>query len=75
MLETTNRSWAQPVFLLFSLLAIVAIGAGLSGCTVKAVGDPDRPITIKAHVTVDVRGLKETASNIEDLVSGGQPQS
>jgi len=43
----------------------------VSGCTVKAVGDPNRPITIRAHITVDVKGLKQTASNIEDLVSGG----
>lgn len=58
---------------LFLLLAIVwGLGSGvfLSGCTVKAVGDPNRPITINAHVTVDIRGLKETATNIEDYVSG-----
>ncbi|MBF0489317.1 MAG: hypothetical protein HQL15_01690 [Candidatus Omnitrophica bacterium] len=41
-----------------------------SGCTVKAVGDPNRPITIEAHVTIDIKGLKDTASNIEDYVSG-----
>ncbi len=40
------------------------------GCTVKAVGDPKRPITIEAHVTIDIKGLKDTASNIEDYVSG-----
>jgi hypothetical protein len=42
----------------------------ISGCTVKAVGDPNRPITIEAHVIVDIKGLKDTASNIEDYVSG-----
>ena len=42
----------------------------LCGCTVKAVGDPKRPITIEAHVTLDIKGLKDTASNIEDYVSG-----
>ena len=42
----------------------------LCGCTVKAVGDPNRPITINAHVTIDIKGLKDTASNIEDYVSG-----
>ena len=47
-------------------LMIVAV----SGCTVKAVGDPNRPITINAHVTIDIKGLKDTASNIEDYVSG-----
>ena len=41
-----------------------------SGCTVKAVGDPKRPITIEAHVTIDIKGLKDTASNIEDYVAG-----
>ena len=42
----------------------------LAGCTVKAVGDPNRPITINAHVVVDIRGLEKTATNIEDYVSG-----
>ncbi len=51
------------VFLLFILV-------GVSGCTVKAVGDPNRPITINAHITVDIKGLEKTASNIEDYVSG-----
>ncbi|HQO59172.1 MAG TPA: hypothetical protein PLT76_10720 [Candidatus Omnitrophota bacterium] len=46
----------------------------LSGCTVKAVGDPERPITINAHVTIDIRGLQNTAASIEDYVSGEQPQ-
>ena len=41
-----------------------------SGCTVKAVGDPNRPITINAHITIDVKGLKDTATDIEDYVSG-----
>ena len=44
----------------------------LCGCTVKTVGDPKRPITIEAHVTIDIKGLKDTASNIEDYVSGKQ---
>ena len=42
----------------------------VAGCTVKAVGDPNRPITINAHITVDIKGLKDSASNIEDFVSG-----
>ena len=41
-----------------------------SGCTVKAVGDPNRPITINAHITLDIKGLKDSATNIEDFVSG-----
>ena len=53
-------------------------GAGLAialyGCTVKAVGDPKRPITIEAHVTIDVKGLQNTATNIEDFVSGTKPK-
>jgi len=49
----------------FLLCALAA-----AGCTIKAVGDPNRPITINAHITVDVRGLKDTAVNIEDFVSG-----
>ncbi|MBL8012840.1 MAG: hypothetical protein JNN05_03235 [Candidatus Omnitrophica bacterium] len=40
------------------------------GCTVKAVGDPNRPITINAHITLDIKGLEKTATNIEDYVSG-----
>ena len=43
----------------------------LAGCTVKAVGDPNRPITINANVVVDIRGLKQTATNIEDMVAQG----
>lgn len=44
-----------------------------AGCTVKAVGDPDRPITINAHITIDVKGLQNTANDIEDYVSGEKP--
>lgn len=50
------------------------IGISLAGCTVKAVGDPNRPITINAHITVDIKGLKDTASSIEDYVSGEKPK-
>ncbi len=55
---------------LFMLPAIVLF---LSGCTVKAIGDPKRPITIDAHITLDIKGLKDTATNIEDFVSSGKP--
>lgn len=41
-----------------------------AGCTVKAVGDPNRPITINAHITLDIKGLENTATDIEDFVSG-----
>ncbi|MBP9854019.1 MAG: hypothetical protein KBD53_04030 [Candidatus Omnitrophica bacterium] len=46
----------------------------LYGCTVKAVGDPERPITINAHITLDIKGLEKTATNIEDYVSGEKPK-
>ena len=55
----------KKLFLLF------AAGLALTGCTVKAVGDPNRPITINANVIVDVRGLKQTANGIEDMVAQG----
>ena len=54
------------------LLIILFLYGAISGCTVKAVGDPNRPITINAHITVDVKGLKDTATNIEDYVSGAK---
>ncbi|MBZ0167385.1 MAG: hypothetical protein K8I00_11320 [Candidatus Omnitrophica bacterium] len=50
----------------FGLLFILVT----SGCTVKAIGDPNRPITINANITVDIKGLEKTATNIEDYVSG-----
>ncbi len=46
-----------------------------AGCTVKAVGDPNRPITINANVVVDIRGLKNTATGIEDMVAQGGTKS
>ena len=53
------------------MLRIFVLTFILAGCTVKAVGDPNRPITINANVVVDVRGLKQTASSIEDQVAKG----
>ena len=47
------------------------LGLLLAGCTVKAVGDPNRPITINANIVVDIRGLKKTAVGIEDMVAKG----
>ena len=52
------------------LMVFCFIGTA-AGCTVKAVGDPNRPITINANVVVDIRGLKQSATNIEDLVAQG----
>ena len=56
----------KRVWVLWLLSACV-----LAGCTVKAVGDPNRPITINAHITIDIKGLQKTATGIEDMVSGG----
>ena len=53
--------------------AFIAMLLFFYGCTLKAVGDPKRPITINAHVVVDIRGLEKTANNIEDYVSGEKP--
>jgi len=56
----------------FKKIAIMFLAAiALAGCTVKAVGDPNRPITINANVVVDIRGLKQTATSIEDMVAQG----
>ena len=55
-------------------LILLLLSMCLSGCTVKAVGDPQRPITINAHVTLDIKGLQNTATNIEDYVRGDATQ-
>ncbi len=57
-----------------SMALITGAILALQGCTVKAVGDPNRPITINAHITIDVKGLEKTANNIEDYVSGAPEQ-
>ena len=73
-----SMGFKQTIFLfagrlpLGGILALSLWTAG--GCTVKAVGDPNRPITINAHVTVDIRGLKDTATDIEDYVRGAKPK-
>ena len=53
------------------MAALLLVSTAIAGCTVKAVGDPNRPITINANVVVDIRGLKQTATNIEDMVAQG----
>lgn len=55
---------------LLTLMVAGLLAMQLSACTVKAVGDPNRPITINAHITLDIKGLKDTATDIEDYVSG-----
>lgn len=51
------------------MLLALCLG-GMTGCTLKAVGDPNRPITINAHITIDIKGLEKMANGIEDFVSG-----
>ena len=62
----------QTRIVCFLTMTVFLLAPILSGCTVKAVGDPQRPITIQAHITVDIKGLKDTATSIEDYVSGGE---
>ena len=64
----TRRYWMKVGWPVCGLIVF------LWGCTVKAVGDPNRPITINAHVTIDIKGLKDTATDIEDYVSGDKPK-
>lgn len=56
------------------IVSLFLIGFAVAGCTVKAVGDPNRPITINANVLIDIRGLKQTATGIEDMVAQGGPK-
>lgn len=48
---------------------------GAASCRATVAGDPDRPIKIEAHITLDVRQIKEEAHSIEDLVSGPAPKA
>ena len=56
-----------------TLIGISALGLlmAVSACRATVAGDPNRPIKIEAHVTIDIRQIKEEAHSIEDLVSGG----
>ena len=56
-----------------AVLAGVVGVAGASSCRATVAGDPDKPIKIEAHITLDVRQVKETATSIEDMVSGKAP--
>lgn len=58
-----SRFWIGAVW----VAVLMSFG---TGCTIKTVGDPNRPITINAHVTIDIKGLEKTATSIEDYVSG-----
>lgn len=57
-----------------ALWGLVGLGGlGLTACRATVAGDPDRPIKIEAHITLDIRQVKETATSIEELVSGQTP--
>ena len=58
-----------------AFLFLILILIDMTGCTLKTVGDPNRPITINANVIVDIRGLKNTANDIEDIVEEGGKSS
>lgn len=55
------------------ILFLAALIGGI-GCRATVAGDPDRPIKIEAHVTIDIREIKQEARSIEDMVSGGPAQ-
>ncbi len=55
-------------------VAFLLLMIGSTGCRATLAGDPDRPIKIEAHVTIDVRQIKEEAHSIEDLVNGPAPK-
>ena len=53
---------------------LMAIGCaaltGITACRATLAGDPNKPIKIEAHITLDIREVKAQASSIEDMVSG-----
>lgn len=57
---------------LAALAGVVGV-VGSASCRATVAGDPDRPIKIEAHITLDVRQVKEAATSIEDMVSGQAP--
>ncbi len=68
-------SGSERNLLWFAVLAGIVGVAGSSSCRATVAGDPDRPIKIEAHITLDVRQVKEAATSIEEMVSGGAPAS
>lgn len=64
---------AERSVLWVAVVACVVGVVGSSSCRATVAGDPDRPIKIEAHITLDVRQVKEAATSIEDQVSGGAP--
>ena len=65
----TKRFFSWTAIVIGSLALI-----GSVGCRATVAGDPDRPIKIEAHVTIDVRQIKEEARSIEDLVNSPSPK-
>lgn len=68
-----TMSGSERNVLWLAVLAGVVGVAGSSSCRATVAGDPDRPIKIEAHITLDVRQVKEAATSIEDMVSGQAP--
>ena len=68
-MEMTKRFFFWTAIGMGSLALI-----GSVGCRATVAGDPDRPIKIEAHVTIDVRQIKEEARSIEDLVNSPAPK-
>lgn len=66
---------AERSVLWTAVLAGVVGVVGTSSCRATVAGDPDKPIKIEAHITLDVRQVKETAVSIEDMVSGKAPSA
>jgi uncharacterized protein YdbL (DUF1318 family) len=52
------------------VLGTIFLAVFFSGCRIETVGNPDKPIKIEAHITVDVRQVKDVAADIEDMVEG-----
>ncbi len=68
MTRATNRG------VLFGVIGMTTVGLlGVTACRATVAGDPNRPIKIEAHITLDVRQVKQAASSIEDEISGKAP--
>lgn len=61
------------------ILCLMFICGFIAGCSpkvrVETVGDPNKPIKIEAHITIDIRQIKTDLSNIEDRISQKKPES
>lgn len=63
----------------FSIVFAMLVCGYMIGCSpkvrVETSGNPDKPIKIEAHITIDIRQIKTDLSNIEDMVSQKKPES